>query len=252
MTRDTRTEPRRGPTLSPRLAAIVDLVPRAGSVADVGCDHAHVSIALATGDQRVIACDRAEGALAMGRDQARRFGVTGIDFRLGDGLDPLEPGEVDTVVLAGMGHLTIVDVLDRARDDVLGARRLVVQPTTAIPLVRRDLARRGWRCAAETVVRDRGRFHWTLGLDRDPSAATAARPWHADPYTIREWAVGEIVGRSAHEVYAAWLGAERTRVSTCLLRIANGRSPETNRNRFLAYRRILDAEVSRQQAEART
>ncbi len=243
----------RGLSLSPRLAAIVDLVPDSGSVADVGCDHAHVAIALAArGHRHVIACDRAEGALAMGREQARRFGISGIDFRLGDGLEPLRRGEVEILLLAGVGHLTILNVLGRAPADALGARRLVVQPTTAIPLVRRDLGRRGWRCVDETLVRDRGRFHWTLAYERDPSMAGADLPWDDDPYTVREWAVGEVVGESTHEIYAAWLGAERTRVSTCLLRIANGRAPETNRNRFLAYRRILDAEVSRQQAEART
>ena len=38
-----------------------------------------------------------------------------IDFRLGDGLDVLSPGEVDVIVIAGLGATTMRQMMENLR-----------------------------------------------------------------------------------------------------------------------------------------
>src|SRR5437899_9825594 len=93
--------------MSPRLRAVAAAVPRgAGSVADVGAGDGQLARHLAARPQRVVATERLPGPFE--RLQARS---PGLDCRLGDGLSVLRPGEVEGVVLAGMGGRTIARVL---------------------------------------------------------------------------------------------------------------------------------------------
>jgi len=55
-----------------------------------------------------------------------------IVFHVGDGLKPLQKGEADAIILAGMGIMTMMDIL---KDDVdrVHAKRIFVQPTNSRP-----------------------------------------------------------------------------------------------------------------------
>jgi len=65
---------------------------------------------------------------------ASRAGVT--DFRLGDGLAPLEPGEIDTVVIAGMGGETIIGILEADPAKTRSFSKYILQPRTKTELLR--------------------------------------------------------------------------------------------------------------------
>lgn len=55
-----------------------------------------------------------------------------IEFHVGDGLKPLQKGEADAIILAGMGVMTMLNILE---DDVdrVHTRRIFVQPTNSRP-----------------------------------------------------------------------------------------------------------------------
>ena len=92
--------------LDGRLAAVAALVPRGARAADVGTDHAYLAIALLNEQdvETVIATDKNEGPCEAARRTISASGFTNrVQVRLGDGLAPLSPGEVDTVCIAGMG-----------------------------------------------------------------------------------------------------------------------------------------------------
>ena len=106
--------------LPDRLKKIVELVPDSETVADIGCDHAYVSIELVMQGKakRALACDINEGPLSSAKSNIINAGLKDkIETRLSDGLNEVLPHEADTVVIAGMGGLLMEKILqDRLRD----------------------------------------------------------------------------------------------------------------------------------------
>jgi len=125
--------------------------------------------------------------LDVARRNAALAGAT-LDLRLGDGLQPLRPGEVDGVVIAGVGGRTCLEILAGPHLRALDLRWLIVQVNRDLPRVRMWLAERGWRTERETLVQDGRRIFPTLLAS--PHHA-ARRLSHAEAY------LGELL-RDAH------------------------------------------------------
>ena len=145
--------------LSQRLTAVFDLT-RPGSVADIGTDHGYLAAAYAL-DGRfapVIAADVAADPLRKAVDYAAQLGIADkIDFRLGDGLTVLAPGEVDTAVIAGVGGETASAILECCLWAKEGME-LIFQPMSRPDVLRRTLWQRGFCITHESFVRENGRI----------------------------------------------------------------------------------------------
>ena len=120
--------------LDARPAAAAHLVRPGLPVADIGCDHGKLTAALALSglyprvigsDLRVGPLEKARRTLAAAHCQDR------AELRLGDGLSVLRPGEVGTVVIAGVSAQTAWQMLEAAPwvFDPAGPR-LVLIPAT--------------------------------------------------------------------------------------------------------------------------
>ena len=115
--------------LTPRLNCIINYV-NADTAADIGTDHAYVSIELIRSGRagRVIASDVRKGPLAAAEGHIKKYGLCNkIETRLGSGLSVLEPREADTIIIAGMGGELIEDII-RADEKVARASTLILQP----------------------------------------------------------------------------------------------------------------------------
>ncbi|HEY8346746.1 MAG TPA: class I SAM-dependent methyltransferase [Symbiobacteriaceae bacterium] len=144
-------------TLSPRLAAVADLVLPGLPVADIGTDHGYLPVYLVQAERipRAVASDISPGPLEAARRTVAAEGLGDrIDLRLGPGLSVLQPGEAATVVIAGMGDDLVASILDEAAATgrLAGVRRLVLQPMGTGETVRQWLASHGWRLVAERLV----------------------------------------------------------------------------------------------------
>lgn len=87
-----------------------------------------------------------------------------IQVRQGNGLEVLEPDEVATVVLAGMGGNNIIEILKKSITQTISYRRLVLQPMNALPEVRYMASTLGWKIEKETVIKD-GDYYLNLVLN---------------------------------------------------------------------------------------
>ena len=155
--------------LGERLTAIADLVPRGSRVADIGTDHAYLPVYLITNGiaSQAVAGDVHKGPYEAARDTISRSGLSErIDLRLGDGIRILRPGEVDTVVIAGMGGATIIDILSAEPEIVKALSRLILQPMQAAASLRRWLFANGWRVVGEELVEEDGRLYEVMALER--------------------------------------------------------------------------------------
>lgn len=149
--------------LSPRLAALAALVPTGTRLADVGTDHAYLPtwLLLAGKIQGAIASDVNQGPLDRGRETARTYGVEErIAFRRCDGLTGLTAGEVDTVVIAGMGGDLIARILAQA--PWTREVTLLLQPMSSQEDLRQWLEENGYAITGEQVVREGEKFYQLL------------------------------------------------------------------------------------------
>ena len=96
--------------LSPRLETIAQMIPAGAKVADIGTDHGRLPRYLVAKGLSpfVVASDRIKMPIAALKSQVQALGLEEqISVRLGDGLTVAQPGEVDTIVLSGMGGMTM-------------------------------------------------------------------------------------------------------------------------------------------------
>lgn len=192
------------------------------TIADIGCDHGLLSIALAaSGRYRgVVGIDVSSRALEDGALQFYRrmkhilIGggvehgdyrrsldnldqdqdkdllldlVLPVEFRVGNGLEPLCPGEADIVCIAGVGIHTMLSILTNHHDydneslrdkdettmydiDRIKCDKLLLQPTNSRPrhLIKlyRELQRFGFTLVDERVVYLASRWYITCAFER--------------------------------------------------------------------------------------
>ena len=145
--------------LSPRLRAVADLVPPQTRFVDVGTDHAYLPAYLIQKGiiPSAVASDLRKGPLERARQTAERCGVTGrMSFRLGNGLERVQPEEAQTIAIAGMGGETIAAILSAAPWCRLGERTLLLQPMSGLPELRAWLQRGGYRIVRRSACAGRG------------------------------------------------------------------------------------------------
>ena len=143
--------------LSPRLKDLAMEVPVGARLADIGTDHGLVPVYLAKNHivTKVIATDISEGSLQKAREliKAERLDDI-IETRLGPGLEVIEPGEVDTIIIAGMGGQLMTQILCESMDVIKACTKLILQPMNAQQQIRRWLVDQGYKIYRECLVKD--------------------------------------------------------------------------------------------------
>lgn len=149
--------------VSCRLLACAGFVCPGDRVADIGCDHGYLGIHLLQSGiaQSVIASDINEGPLQSAMINAAKFGVKDrMEFYLSNGARNI-PRDFDTMICAGMGADTMVQILEDAPWLKDSRYRLILQCQSKTPMLRKYLSSQGWRICEESCLRD-GRFLYTV------------------------------------------------------------------------------------------
>jgi len=160
------------------------LVTEGSRLADVGTDHGYVPISLMK-QKRIpsaIAMDINQGPLKRADNHIAEYGLEGyIETRLSDGLDALEAGEADTVLIAGMGGSLMVRILTRGRRILHTVRELVLQPQSEIGRVRKWLTEHGYRIICEDIILEEGKYYPMM----------KAIPGESEEYSEEEYRYGK-------------------------------------------------------------
>jgi len=148
--------------LTDRLQAIANFIPKNTIVADIGTDHGYIPIYLIEKgiSKRVIATDISRNSLNKIVEYMGEGRYDGkIDTRVGDGLEPIKPFEVDTVVIAGMGGLLIRDILDGDEYKRDSITNFILQPNVAARELRMYLYENNFKIVDEALVKEEDRFY---------------------------------------------------------------------------------------------
>ncbi|MHC1746969.1 MAG: tRNA (adenine(22)-N(1))-methyltransferase TrmK [Cellulosilyticaceae bacterium] len=147
--------------LSTRLSTIAQFVPKGSTVVDVGTDHGYIPIYLRKNNycDFCIASDINKGPLDKANTHIAKYCATNIDVRQASGLCGVKPGEVDTIIIAGMGGCLIIDILRNSPEVVKGARTLILQPQTEVDNVRKSIHAMGFKIDEEAFIEEDGKYY---------------------------------------------------------------------------------------------
>ena len=151
--------------LSKRLQAVADLVTEGASVADIGTDHGYIPIYLIEHHiaEKVIALDINRGPLERARMHIVGHGLKEkIETRLSDGLEKVLPGEVDTMIAAGMGGGLVIKILMEGRTVADALDTMILQPQSEIPHFRTFLMDEGYLLLDENIIYEEGKYYFMM------------------------------------------------------------------------------------------
>ena len=151
-------------SLDPRLKAVVDRVRPGSRVADIGTDHGYVLAHLLMSGKcpSAIAADIADGPLESARQNLTGMRPGSVSFMRCDGLSGIDPGQVDDIIIAGMGGELIARILADASGFHIPDKRFVLQPMTRTHKLRRYLCEAGFAIMEEHPVISAGRAYTVL------------------------------------------------------------------------------------------
>jgi tRNA (adenine22-N1)-methyltransferase len=153
--------------LEARLFMIAQMIPVCEVLCDIGTDHAYIPLYAAQMDlcKKIIATDIREGPLRIAKNNIEEHGLSHmIELRLGDGLDCIQDHEADTVLICGMGGLTITEMLEKNKRKVDICNRLIIQCMYADEMVREYCYKNGLDISEERICCDRNKLYTAMSI----------------------------------------------------------------------------------------
>ena len=149
--------------LSYRLNKIAQKVTQNGIIADIGTDHAYIPIFLYKNNRikSGIACDISKGSLQKAKDNIKKYNLQDkIQTRLGNGLEKISlQDNVDTVIIAGMGGMLMIDILEKGKYILENVKELILQPQKDIDKVREYLHKNNFKIIDDEMLKDDGKYY---------------------------------------------------------------------------------------------
>ena len=188
-------------------------------LADVGTDHGYIPIYLLQQKKipAAIAMDINEGPLERAKEHIALYGLQAyIQTRLSDGVAALKPGEVEAVLIAGMGGGLVMHILKDGEKVCQSAKELILQPQSEIERVREFLREEGYTILAEDMVYEDGKFYPMMKVQYQGEKAQKASEKSSDLSTgenVEELKLSDIYGglllQNRHPVLKTFLEKEK-------------------------------------------
>lgn len=165
------------------------MVRQGSRLADIGTDHAYLpaSLILEGTVPCAIAADLRKGPLENAETTVKSYGIADkVQLRLSDGLNAVNPDEVDDIVIAGMGGILISEILGCTpwvRDENI---HLILQPQSHDEVLRKWLWDNGFDITEEETCFEDDKVYLCL---------SAVFTGEAKTYTQLQLLLGSLNGR---------------------------------------------------------
>ena len=140
-----------------RIEAICSFINDNDLVVDVGCDQVEVGILLSKRNIKSIASDISEKVVASAKEKISKLNLNDyIDLRVSDGLDNIKDGEANTLVLAGMGTHTILDILKKTN---LRFNKIITISNNYHDILRDEMNKLNYIVSNELIVYENNKYY---------------------------------------------------------------------------------------------
>lgn len=171
--------------ISKRLKTIADYVPVATNlVVDIGTDHGYIPIYLIKNKManKCIACDINLMPLNNARTNIASYQMEDqIETRLSNGLAKINMGEADAIIIAGMGGMLIINILEEKKELVKAVGLLILQAQTDIVEVRKYIHSINFTIIDEQMVYEDDQYYTII----------KAEPGYEKPYSPVGYLLGQ-------------------------------------------------------------
>lgn len=148
--------------LSKRLQFIAEHIDRCKTIIDVGTDHGYIPIYSVKNNlcEKAIASDINKDPVKKAEMNAALEGVkSSVEVRLGGGLEVINIGDAEAVVIAGMGGNLIRDILEKDIEKTASFKYLILQPAQNPEVLREYLYNNGYEIMEEDLCLDEGIYY---------------------------------------------------------------------------------------------
>lgn len=148
--------------LTNRLLKIASLVSENKRLADIGTDHGYIPVYLLNEGiiDFAILADINKGPLENARSEVKRNKLEDkVNLRLGSGIEVLKKGEVDEVIIAGMGGILIGELLEANKEVAHSVDKIILQPMQAQEELRYYLLNNGYEILDECLEKEDFRLY---------------------------------------------------------------------------------------------
>ncbi|MBU5456022.1 tRNA (adenine(22)-N(1))-methyltransferase [Caproiciproducens sp. MSJ-32] len=177
--------------LSKRLKFIINNMENIDVLADIGTDHGYIPIYAVKNNlcKKAIATDVNKLPLDKAKLNAILEGVDDkLEFRLGNGLKPLNNNEANGVIIAGMGGNLIVNILEDSIKKVNELDYLILQPAQNPEVLREYLYNNNYEIIKEDLCLDENIYYELFKVKRKNGENTKLDPiyYEVSPKLIME------------------------------------------------------------------
>lgn len=173
--------------LSKRLKIIHDMVPKS-VVADIGSDHGKLMIALVQSGivKKGFAVENKEGPFERLRTNLIRYRVDSVITPLfSDGIKDITR-DVSTIVIAGMGGSSIVNILKAHPEKLVSLQTIIIDAHSAVPFARKEICQMGFAIADEQIVKEDDIFYEIIKFVKADKAIIGDEDLEFGPILRRE------------------------------------------------------------------
>lgn len=206
--------------LSKRLQQVAQTVKNGELIADIGTDHAYIPIYLIKNKitKKAIAADISKGSCKKASLNINLRGLSDlIDVRCGNGLEVIkENEEPNVIVIAGMGGLMTISVLESNKRAVQCADQLVLQPQRDIDKVRKYIHSIGFKIENEKMLKEGDKFYNIINAVKG-----------CEEYTEIEYLFGKKLIEERSSVLKEYVDTENNKLLTVLENMKNAAKENT-------------------------
>ena len=219
--------------ISGRLNALMEqaakLDKKLTSIADIGTDHGYLPYTMFDKQmiEKSILCDINKGPLENaiqtfeGTDYAKL-----ATFRLGCGIEPLKPGEVDLIYISGMGGGLIQEILSKNIEKSKSFAFYVLQPMTEQEPLRSWLLENGFNILWDHFIKDAHKDYEMIVVTTGSDEEVGKTDYDLIPIVGADLEFGKAILRSQVKDYFVFLDFKEKKYQNILSKIKNSEPSE--------------------------